>query len=273
MSLRNALLAMVLWVGSMAAGQAAAAEAGLLGAGDIVRITVYGQPDMTTVTRISESNNINFPLIGDVVVGGMSAAAAESAIARELSRRGFVKNAQVNLFVEQSFQALNDTVTVLGHVNRPGNYPLQGNTVEGVQTVIDLIAAAGGTNDKAATNIVLMRGGQSGRSKTDIDLHEILTQGTLNPASYKLEGGDVVFVPEMDVFYIYGQVQSPGRYRLEHGMRVMQAISVGGGITDRGSEKGIEIKREVDGGIKRFGVDDTDEVLKGDVIYIKERLF
>ena len=56
-------------------------------------------------------------------------------------------------------------------------------------------------------------------------------------------------------------------------MRVMQAISVGGGITDRGSEKGIEIKREVDGGIKRFGVDDTDEVLKGDVIYIKERLF
>ena len=187
MSLRNALLAMVLWVGSMAAGQAAAAEAGLLGAGDIVRITVYGQPDMTTVTRISESNNINFPLIGDVVVGGMSAAAAESAIARELSRRGFVKNAQVNLFVEQSFQALNDTVTVLGHVNRPGNYPLQGNTVEGVQTVIDLIAAAGGTNDKAATNIVLMRGGQSGRSKTDIDLHENPNSRHAQPS--KLQAG------------------------------------------------------------------------------------
>ena len=118
MSLRNALLAIVLWVGSMAAGQAVAAGANLLGVGDIVRITVYGQPDMTTVTRISESNSINFPLIGDVVVGGLSAAAAESSIAKELCRRGFVKNAQVNLFVEQSFQALNDTVTILGHVNR-----------------------------------------------------------------------------------------------------------------------------------------------------------
>lgn len=273
MTIRSAFLAVTFSAFLMLGNQVLAVGAGFLGAGDIVRITVYGQPDMTTVTRISENNSINFPLIGDVVVGGMSAADAESAIARELSRRGFVKNAQVNLFVEQSFQTLSDTVTILGHVERPGNYPLQGSTVEGVQTVIDLIAAAGGTDDKAANNVVLMRGAQAGRSRLEIDLYEILTGGAQNPASYKLEGGDVVFVPEMDVFYIYGQVQRPGRYRLERDMKIMQAISVGGGVSDRGSEKGLEIRRTIDGVVKRINVDVTDEVLVGDVIYVKERLF
>lgn len=271
MPLRNLLLSFVLSL--LVAPYSFAQNGGLLGAGDIVKITVYGQPDMTTVTRISERKSINFPLIGDVTIGGITADEAESVIARELSRRGFVKNAQVNLFVEQSFQALNDTVTILGEVARPGNYPIQGAAVEGVQSVIDLIAAAGGTSEKAATKIVLVRGASAGRTKLEIDLYEILTGGVTNPTSYKLEGGDVIFVPEMDVFYIYGQVQRPGRYRLERGMRVMQALSVSGGVSDRGSEKGVEIKRNVDGKIKEIDVDSTDEVLKGDVIYVKERLF
>ena len=102
-----------------------AAEVRTLGVGDVVRIKVYGQPDMTTVTRISENNSINFPLIGDVRIGGMSAANAENLIESELSRKGFVKNAQVNLFVEQRFQTLNNTVTILGHVEKPGNYALE----------------------------------------------------------------------------------------------------------------------------------------------------
>lgn len=272
MSLRNLLIALVanFLVVSFSFAQSGGA---LLGVGDIVKITVYGQPDMTTVTRISERNSINFPLIGDVSIGGVTADEAESAIARELSRRGFVKNAQVNLFVEQSFQALNDTVTILGEVARPGNYPIQGSAVEGVQSVIDLIAAAGGTSENAGANVVLVRGGNAGRTRLEIDLYEILVGGTTNPSSYLLEGGDVIYVPEMDVFYIYGQVQRPGRYRLERGMRVMQALSVSGGISDRGSEKGLEIKRKVDDDIKEIDVDPTDEVLKGDVIYVRERLF
>ncbi|WP_345420330.1 polysaccharide biosynthesis/export family protein [Halioxenophilus aromaticivorans] len=271
MSLRNILITFSL--GLLFSGPLWAQNGGFLGVGDIVKITVYGQPDMTTVTRISERNSINFPLIGDVAIGGKSADEAETVIARELSRRGFVKNAQVNLFVEQSFQALNDTVTILGEVARPGNYPIQGSAVEGVQSVVDLVAAAGGTTENAGAVVSLVRGGTGGRTKLDIDLYEILTSGTTNPASYKLAGGDVIFVPEMDVFYIYGQVQRPGRYRLERGMRVMQALSVSGGISDRGSEKGVEIKRNVDGAIKDIDVDATDEVLKGDVIYVKERLF
>ena len=65
-----------------------------------------------------------------------------------------------------------------------------------------------------------------------------------------VNNGDVVLVPEMDVFYIYGEVQHPGRYQLERDMTVMQGLSVAGGLTARGSVKGIELNRQVGSEIK-----------------------
>lgn len=248
-------------------------DATLLGAGDVVKITVYGQPDMTTTTRIAESNKITFPLIGDVTIGGLSTANAENKISQMLTTGGFVKNAQVNIFVEQRLQTLANTVTILGQVARPGKYPLQSATVEGVENLIDLLAAAGGTNESAADYLVLMKKGDKKQEKVHVDLIALLQEGSVEKFNYRLEGGDVVFVPEMDVFYVYGQVQRPGRYRLERDMTVMQAVSVGGGITDRGSEKGIQIKRRGKGGSSTIDAKPTDELKKDDVIYVKESLF
>lgn len=254
-------------------GVANAADSSLLGAGDVVRISVYGQPDMSTVARITESNKISFPLIGDVVIGGLSPAGAEAKIANLLSSGGFVKNAQVNIFVEQRLQTLTNTVTILGQVVHPGKYPLQSATVEGVQTLVDLIAAAGGTNESAADHVFLIRKEGDQEKKIRVDLYEILGEGNLNQSNYKLGGGDIVYVPETDVFYIYGQVQRPGRYRLERGMTVMQALSVGGGITERGSESGIKIKRKINGDTKTLRAKPVDELSKDDVIYVGESLF
>lgn len=270
---RNLLIAMVIMGCLLVAGGAGATDTSLLGAGDVVRITVYGQPDMTTVVRIAETNNISFPLIGDVVIGGLSAAVAENKIARLLSSKGFVKNAQVNIFVEQRLQTLNNTVTILGKVARPGKYPLQSATAEGVQTLIDLIASAGGATESAASHVFLVKMQGDVPEKIRVDLIGILGEGSFKQSNHRLEGGDIVFVPEMDVFYIYGQVQRPGRYRLERGMTVMQALSVGGGITERGSEKGIQIKRRVEGAMTTLDVKPVDELLKDDVIYVKESLF
>jgi polysaccharide biosynthesis/export protein len=257
----------------LVARSASAGDATLLGTGDVVKITVYGQPDLTTVTRIAETNNITFPLIGEVVIGGSSTAAAEEKIALLLSSRGFVKNAQVNVFVEQRHQTLSNSVTILGQVARPGKYSLQSPAVEGVQTLIDLIAAAGGTTASAAGHIILIKQQGDKQKKVRVDLFEILNEGDYEESNHRLNGGDIVFVPEMDVFYIYGQVQRPGRYRLERGMTVMQALSVGGGITERGSEKGIQIKRRVDGALATLGAKPDDELAKDDVIYVKESLF
>ncbi|MVF13963.1 polysaccharide export protein EpsE [Ketobacter sp. MCCC 1A13808] len=253
--------------------QASAVDARSLSVGDVVKISVYGQSDLTTVTRISENNSINFPLIGEVVIGGLSVGTAEDLIEHQLSSKGFVKNPQVNLFVEQLFQTLNNTVTILGHVEKPGNYVLQGASVEGVRTLVHLIAAAGGLRPEASNKGILTRVDGKNRERFNFDLYEMVNKGTLESAEYKLQGGDVVYIPEMDVFYIYGQVQQPGRYRLEQGMRVMQALPVAGGITDHGSEKGIQIQRNVNGKIKTLDVNPTDEVLKDDVVYVKESFF
>lgn len=270
---RNLLFVVFALCATLLATVARAGDATPLGAGDVVRISVYGQPDLSTTARISESNKIAFPLIGDVAIGGLSTARAEAKIAYLLSNGGFVKNAQVNIFVEQRLQTLANTVTILGQVAQPGKYPLQTATVEGVDSLVDLLAAAGGTRETAADYMVLIKKNGKKEKRMRIDLISLLEEGNFDKFNYTLEGGDVVFVPEMDVFYVYGQVQRPGRYRLERGMTVMQALSVGGGITDRGSEKGIQIKRRSSDSSKTMDAKPTDELVKDDVIYVKESLF
>lgn len=252
---------------------AAAADTFLLGPGDVVKATVFGQPDLSGVSRIGENGMISFPLIGDVLIGGLSTGEAEAKLARLLSEGGYVRDAQVSIFVEQRRRTLANSVLILGHVARPGKYPLQGVSEEGVQSLVDLLAVAGGPNgDSAADRLMLFRRDGDNVHKLQIDLTTLLREGELQQ-NVGLIGGDIIFVPEMDVFYIFGQVQSPGRYRLERNMSVMQAISVGGGIGTRGSERGIQVKRTLNGKVQTFKAGLDDELQAGDVVYVKESLF
>jgi len=78
----------------------------------------------------------------------------------------------------------------------------------------------------------------------------------------------------MDVFYIYGEAQRPGSYRLQRNMTVMQALSMGGGLTSRGTQRGIQIKRkDANGTIVTINADLSEELLPDDVVYVKESLF
>jgi len=274
-SMRNykQFLSLILLLGTLIyGGQQAIAQAFSLGAGDVIRITVYGQPDLATTSRIAETGKINFPLIGDVTIGGLSTAQAERNIAKLLNDRGLVRNAQVSIFLEQRRQTLTNSVTILGQVARPGKYSLQEVSGEGVQTLIDLLAIAGGTNANAADYLIVVKKEGDGHKRIRVDLVALLREGELK-YNYSLGGGDVVLVPEMEVFYIYGQVEKPGRYRLEPDMTVMHALSVASGVTDRGSEKGLLLKRRGKGGMKSSGAGLTDKLQAGDVIYVKEGLF
>lgn len=244
----------------------------LLGPGDVVRATVFGQPDLSGVSRIGEDGRISFPLLGDVMIGGLSTGDAEAKIASMLADGGYVRNAQVSIFVEQRRRTLANSVLILGHVAKPGKYPLQGISDEGVQSLIDLLAIAGGTGADSSDRLLLLRRDGDNVHKVQIDLVTLLDQGELNQ-NVGLVGGDIVFVPETDVFYIFGQVQSPGRYRLQRGMSVMQAIAVGGGISPRGSERGIELRRRIDGELRAVRADLHAELRPDDVVYIKESLF
>jgi len=253
-------------------GYALAAEETRLGPGDVVRIAVYGQNDLGTVARIGNSGEITFPLIGEVTIGGLSTRQAENEIAGLLAQRNIVKDPQVTVFVEQRQSSQRDTVTILGQVKSPGRFASETLYEGGAANVVGLLALAGGVTDSAADHLIVTRkeGGQ--QKKYVVDLVALLKDGDL-AQNYSLLAGDVVFVPRMDVFYVYGEVRNPGRFRLERDMTVMQSIAVSGGLTPRASEKDVTLKRREGDKIASRSVQLTEVLKPDDVLYVKESIF
>jgi polysaccharide biosynthesis/export protein len=251
---------------------AAAQTAQTLSPGDLVKISVYGNPDLTTLTRILPNGTITFPLIGAVAIGGFSQAHAEEIIAGKLGDGGFVKNAAVTIFVQERSEVPNSSVTVLGQVAHSGTYSLDPDTAGSVSSLVTLLAKAGGTTDKAADHCFLVRNVNGQTHRQRVDLLDLIGNGNIK-ADITLVNNDVVLVPEMDVFYIYGEVQKPGRYQLDRDMTVMQGLSVGSGLTPRGSVKGIELNRQVGGEIKTFKSNVDDRLQPNDVVYVKTSVF
>jgi polysaccharide export outer membrane protein len=250
---------------SVSVPPAFAEEDYMLGGGDMLDIVVYGQPDLTTAVRVSQDDGtITFPLLGEVAVSGLSPEEAGRKIAKLLKDGGFIKKPQVTLTVKE-FQS--HKIPVMGQVNNPGQYSLKGES-----RVIDLISQAGGLKDDAADIITVVKNENGKQIKHEIDLLRFYA-GDMGQ-NITVSRGDFVLVPKMDEFYIHGEVKRPGMYRLERGMTVMQALSVGGGISDRGSLKGVVVTRtQDDGKTKKIKVDLTSEVKPKDVLYVKERLF
>src|SRR5262245_48322107 len=87
-----------------------------LGTGDVVRVTVFQQPDMTTETRVTESGTLTFPLLGPIDVAGLNTKELEARIANLLKTRGFVKEPQVTATI---MQFKSRQISIIGHVNRP----------------------------------------------------------------------------------------------------------------------------------------------------------
>lgn len=237
----------------------------LLGAGDVLKITVYDHPDLTLETRVSEAGGISYPLVGQVTVGGISSAVAEKKIASLLESGKFIRNAQVNIIVTvmQSQQ-----VSILGQVNRPGRYPIDGR-----RSILEVLALAGGVNSEAGDTATLVRHRDGNSNKQVIDIMSMVESGDLALNSEVL-AGDIVYVARAKRFYIYGQVQRPGVYRLERGMTVLQALSVGGGLSPRGTERGIRIKRsDLNGAMQEMTAKHDDLINMDDVLYVQESLF
>ncbi|GGY58309.1 polysaccharide export protein EpsE [Pseudoduganella sp. SL102] len=249
---------------SLAMGWAGAADF-TLGPGDIVKISVYGNPDLGIETRVSESGSITFPLVGQVDVNGLNTPAAERKIAGLLESGGFLKKPQVNLVVSQ---IQSRQVSVLGQVNRPGRFPL-----EGKRSVMDLLALAGGFNPDGGDTISLIRKRDGKVSKTVIDVVEMVRTGEL-AKDLDLEPNDILYAERSPRFYIYGEVQRPGAFRLERQMTVIQALAVGGGLSPRGTERGIRVKRRgADGKEQIVQVKHDDLLQVDDVVYVKESWF
>jgi polysaccharide export outer membrane protein len=238
----------------------------VLGAGDTLRITVFQNPDLTTETRISEQGTILFPLIGEVTLSGQTPTAAASRIASQLKQGDFLKNPQVSVTV---MQVRSRQVSVLGLVARPGRYALDDTSSK----LTDILALAGGIVPGGDDTVTVMgnRGGKI--QKIEVDVPGMYRNGDMT-SNVEVQNGDTIFVPRAPVFYIYGEVLRAGAYRLEPNATVMNALSLGGGLTPRGTERGLKINRRMpDGGVKRIDARLADQIQPDDVIYVRESLF
>lgn len=236
-----------------------------LGAGDVVRITVYDHPDLTADARISEAGSIQFPLLGDVVVRGRTTAEAAEQLAALLDRGGFVKKPQVTIMVAQY---RSQQISLLGFVSRPGKY-----TIEQASTVLDLLAQAGGVAPIAGDTAILMRATDPAHTRRELDLTALFENG--DPAhNPEVSNGDVIYVPREPRYYIYGEIQRAGTYRIERDMTVVQALSVAGGLSLRGTERRVKVRRrDAAGEFQLISVKLDDKVRPNDVIHVTESLF
>lgn len=237
-----------------------------LGPGDTIRVTVFQNPDLSLETRISERGAIAYPLIGEVAVSGLTPAGAAERIAAQLQQGSFMKDPQVSVSV---VQVRSRQVTVLGHVGRPGRYALDDTSLK----LTDILALAGGISPAGDHTVTVVAARNGKLTKLEIDVPEMYRNGDLSP-DVEVQNGDTIFVPRAPVFYIYGEVQRAGAYRLEPAMTVMHALSVGGGLTPRGTTRGLKIHRQMpDATVRKLDARLTDSLQADDVIYVQESWF
>ena len=237
-----------------------------LGPGDTIGVLVFQNPDLSIDARVAESGVVSYPLVGSLQLGGLTLPEAERKIADALRSGGFVRQPQVNIVLRQ---VRGNQVAVLGQVNRPGRFPLETFNTR----VSDMLAAAGGVTPTGDDLLVLTgtREGQPFRKVIDIPA---LFGPQASQDDITLAAGDTLFVNKAPVFYIYGEAQRPGPYRIERGMTVMQALAAGGGITPRGSQRRLHLHRAgPDGQVVQSVPQLGDLVQPNDVIYVRESLF
>lgn len=252
-------------IGAAQAGSGKKSEY-LLGAGDSIRITVFQNPDLTLETRVSENGTVTYPLVGAMQLGGHSIADAENIIAAKLRLGGFVRRPQVSVLM---LQIRGNQVSVLGLVNRPGRYPIETFNTR----LTDMLAMAGGIAPTGADLVVLsgIRDGQPFRQ--EVDLPSLFLANKAGP-DQEVAGGDAIYVHRAPMYYIYGEVQRAGAYRLERDMTVLQGLALGGGLTARGTERGVRIhRRDSDGKVQVIHPKMDQALLPDDVIYIQESFF
>jgi polysaccharide export outer membrane protein len=238
---------------------------GRLGAGDSVTVQVSGQPEITNV-YVGEDGTISVPLVGNIPVGGVSPVEAATRVAKALKDGGYFIDPHVMI---QVTQARSQLVAVLGEVGTAGRFPITPRT-----TIVELLAQAGGVKETASNIGYVLRSDESGHvSRYPVKLNGLTDLKDVLPTATLL-GGDSLMVPRAENYFVSGEVTSPGKYSIEPGMTVIQAIARAGGINERGSERRIQVKRLTkDGQYQVIHVKPSDTIQADDIIRVKESIF
>ena len=238
-----------------------------LGVGDLIEISVFGVPDLSTKARISGSGDVYLPLIDYVHLASLTTDEAQELIQKRLEDGGFVRGPHVSIFVSES---ASQAITVLGEVSRPGAYPAIGN-----RRLFDLISAAGGLTDKAGRNVTIEHRGNPAQ-KVELQLSSNLTEDTQD--NIDILPGDTIIVSRAGIIYVVGDVKNPSGFRMEDNtLTVLKALALAGGNTRTSSLSKTKILRQTPGGIQELPVNlkkilyakaPDIALVKGDVLFI-----
>lgn len=249
----------------------------IIGPLDVLSITVWESPDLSGKFSVEADGSFTFPLIGRVKAGGLTLRQFEGELKAKLAD-GYFKNPQVSVAVE-TYRS--QRIFIVGEVRNPGTYPLTGD-----MTLIEAIARAGSTTPNASLEAIVVRAvaGRAAEGPTlpdqknaaaetrRVNLRD-LQSGALSE-NLALRDGDTIFVPRAESIYVFGQVKNPGAYALQTpDTTVLQALSLAGGVTDRGATNRIRIVRVVKGAKQELKVRLGDRVQPGDTIIVPERFF
>ena len=232
-----------------------------IGADDVLRITVFGLPELSQEVTVESDGTFDFPLIGRVDSGDRTPRELEGAIAARLAR-GFVRDPQVRVTVQVQRSR---TLSVMGELSRPGLYPL----TEG-RTVVEILSRAGPLLPSAGAEVVVTRRSASGPDEViRIDLQRL--QSGEAGQNLALRARDTVFVPKAPRIYVSGEVREPGQYGVVPGMTVRQAVSVAGGFAKSAARDRVRILRPAGGGTSEISARLEEPVLAGDTLVVERK--
>jgi polysaccharide export outer membrane protein len=210
------------------------------GVGDLLEVSVYGVPELTTKARISSSGDMYLPLIDYVHVEGLTPEEAQQLIEKRLADGGYVKNPHVQIFV---YENASQSVTVLGEVARPGPY-----TIIGQRRLYDVISAAGGLTEKAGRNVTIAH-----RTSPDKQVTVQLAEGLAQTAesNVPVQPGDTVIIQRAGIVYVVGDVNRPSGFIIDNNnLTVLKLVALAGGTTRTAKLNGSKILRKTPTGIK-----------------------
>ena len=154
---------------------------------DVINITVHGQPDLSTKTRIASDGTITFPLVGIVKAGGLTTQELENNLKAALEKK-YLVNAQVLVFIEEYRLR---QISVVGEVNKPGKYDMP---PERDLTLLEGIAMAEGFTKDAHTKGIKINRVKDGKETTiRVNANDIMAKGKKDVI---LEPNDIIVVPE-----------------------------------------------------------------------------
>jgi polysaccharide export outer membrane protein len=205
-----------------------------LGSEDLLEIGVFGQQDLQRLVRVNGKGEITMPLLGPVMVTGMTPQKLERRL-EELYGAQYLRNPQVSVFVKEY---RHERVALTGALKRPGFYEMIGP-----RTLLEMLATAEGLDEKAGDRVQVIRAKGAkketpGSNLADIsqpftpnsetiviDLKQLASQGKPNIV---IQAGDVINVPFAGLAYVLGSVNKPGSVPVKSNLTVSQAIAVAG---------------------------------------------